>query len=104
MQRKRRSVLAQSGDLSSDADDLLVPGGQISVKVAVVLLTIRAGHQHADVASEHVLRRIPEQPLSGGVERLNEAGGIDHDDGIHSAFDDGSEQFFSTFHMAWNLN
>ena len=65
MQRKRRAVLPTPLHLASDPDDLGAAGRQIARQIRVVLLVIRRRHQHVDVAAEHLLRRVAEQPFRG---------------------------------------
>ena len=63
MHRKRRAVLAAGGHFAADADDLLLAGREVMVKVPVVALAVGARHQHVHVAPEHLADAIAEQPL-----------------------------------------
>ena len=75
-------------DLAADADDLGLAGREIAREVAVVLLVIGRRHQHADIAADDLVCGIAEQPLGAGVERLDAAAGVDHDDAVDGRIDD----------------
>ena len=51
MQRKRRPVTPQSGDLAAGADDLRHAGREIPGEIVIVLLMVGRRHQHVDVAA-----------------------------------------------------
>ena len=104
MHRKRRAVLAQSRHFAADADDLLFAGREVVVQVAVVPLAIGTGHQHVDVAPEHLAEAIAEQPLCRRVESLNQAAIVDHDDGVDGRFNDRAHTLFAFAERFFDLH
>ena len=90
VQRERRAVLSASGDLASDADDLLDVGGLISREIMVVLLVIRRRHEDVDVAPDDLRLAITEQSFRRRIERLDASVSIDDDDRVDGRFDNGA--------------
>ena len=90
VQREVLAVAPQRGDGAADADDLPLAGAQVMLDIAVVLRAVRLRHQQADVLAEHVGFAIAEHALGRGVEGLDAAGRIDHDDAVDGGVDDGA--------------
>ena len=92
---KVRAVLPPADHFAADADDLFLPGGQVAGKITVVFLSIGRRHEDLDVLTDHFLRGITEQPLGGGVDRLDEAPLVDADDAIDRSFQQGVHPGFA---------
>ena len=79
---ERRAVAAPPLDLPADADDPRLAGLPVTVEIAVVLLAPGGRHEDLDVLSYQLLGGVAEQPLDGGVDRLDDAGGVDEHDPV----------------------
>ena len=79
-----------AGDLPSDPDDPLFTGLQVARDVVVMTLTIRARHEHRDVAAENLVQWVAEQPFNRRVGELNDAAGIDHQHGVDRRLENGA--------------
>ncbi len=77
---------------AADADDPLFSGGEIAGEIGVVLRPIGLGHQHADIAADHLLGAVAEHPLGGGAEAADPAAGVDRDDGVGRRVDDRAQK------------
>src|SRR5262245_8425119 len=95
MDGKQLSVTPLSRHLSSDADDASLAGREIARHVRVVLLVIRRRHEYVDVLTDHVAFGVSEQALCSGIERLDPAVAVDHDDAVHRRFDNRSPPRFA---------
>ena len=104
MQREGRAVLAASLHFPSEADDLGAAGRQIPRQIGVVLLVVRRRHEHVDVVTEHVCRRVAEQPLRRRIERLDAAVRVDHDDAVDSGVDDRPPSGFAGAELPFESN
>jgi hypothetical protein len=80
--RKTTAVGTLADDFAADADDLAHPGSPIGTEVAVMLAGVGRGHQHLDVAPEHLLRAVAEQALGGQVEAFDKTLLVDGNDRI----------------------
>ena len=60
------------------ATEVLVARAEVPTQIAVMLLAIGCGHQHADVPSLDLVSREPEEALSGCAEGLDEPPLVDH--------------------------
>ena len=85
--RKYRPVLALARNFAADADDPLLTRLDIPLHVVVVLRAVRLRHQHADVAIEHLFRRIAEHALGRGVDRPHSPAIIDSQDRHDGGFE-----------------
>ena len=92
---KSGAVLAAALDFAADADDVLFSGLQVPGQIAVVLFPVRRGHEHLDVLADHLLGGIAEHPFGGGIDRLDDAAGVDGDDRIRRGVQNGLEPFFA---------
>ncbi len=88
MHRKRRPVLAQTGNLAPDPDNLAPTRTEILAEIGVVLAAIWFRHQIADVAPADLYKRVAEQPFGGRVHRLDPAAAVDGDDGSDGGLED----------------
>src|ERR1700704_1573320 len=88
MQRERAAVLSQTGDLTTDPDDLLNACRAIPAKVPVVFVVIGGGHQQVHVMADNFIGCVPEQSFGCAVEGLDVATSIDDHDAIYGRFDD----------------
>ena len=82
LQRHPGAVLAQPGHRAADADDLGGVSVEVVGKVAVVLLVVGRGHQHVEVAADHLVGLPAENPFGGGVVALHDAVRVDREDGV----------------------
>ena len=89
LRRKNRAVLSLGSNLATDADNVALSGSEVPGHVVAVLLAVRQGHEHGDVATENFSRGIAENPLGGGVEGEHRALDVDRDDRIDRGVDDG---------------
>jgi len=69
--REGAAIVALADDHASHADDVPLAGGEVSIQIAVVLVPIRRGHQHADVASLNLANGESEKALRGRAEGLD---------------------------------
>src|SRR5262249_34092894 len=91
MQWEGRAILPAPAHLAPDSDDLLNPGRGIIGDVSVVLGAVGLRHQDLDVLAHELVSGIPEQPLGGRIDRLDQAEVVDGDDGSDGGFEDPSE-------------
>ena len=89
---KDRTVLALSLDLAADADDARFAGAFVVVDVAVMPFAVGRGHQHFDVASEHLVGAVLEQPSASIVVNLHGSAFVDHHDAVDGRGDERVEQ------------
>jgi hypothetical protein len=54
-----------------------------------VLVAIGPGHEHGDVLAEHLLERVPEDPLRRGVGGGDPTRRVDGDDSVDCRFQNG---------------
>ena len=73
---------ALSIDFAADTDDVRNTGRQIASHVAIVRVGIRASHQDADIAPDHFVRSITEEPLARTIETFDDAARVDDDHGV----------------------
>ena len=97
---KGAAVLAKADDFAADADDLFLPGGQVIIQVAVVLVAVWLGHEHLDVLAEDLVRRVAEESLRRRVHRLDNAARVDREDGIHGRVEDRPRPGFAMFQLS----
>jgi hypothetical protein len=90
MQRELLAVAAHAGHGAADADDPALAGVEMMADISVVLRSIRLGHQHADVAAEHIGFGMAEHVFGRMIERLDAAARVDHDDAVDGCVDDRS--------------
>lgn len=102
---KSRPVVAATDDLAADADDLCLPGAKVFGDVVIVPAGIRFGHQHLDVLSDDLGRRVAEDPLRRRVERRDRAVLIDGDDPVNHVVHDGSHPLLGLgrFRGGWGV-
>jgi CheY-like chemotaxis protein len=93
LHREQRTVPSPPAHFTADADDPRLAGRQVARDVLVVLLAVRRGHQHADVAAEDLGFGVAEEPLGSRIERLDPARGINDDDAVGGHLEDGLEAF-----------
>src|SRR5262249_33360340 len=79
LHRERRAVLALADHQPSDSNDSPFSGPPVSLDVAIVILTVRRGHQQIDILSYHLCRAIAELPLGRRAERPDHSALLDHD-------------------------
>ena len=97
MQRKMRSAPFLAGDFSPDADDFAFTDIEVVADVGIVVFGPRFWHQATDVASDHLVVRIPEQGLSRSVGGPDDAAVVNRQNGIDSGFQQSLEpRCFST--------
>jgi hypothetical protein len=94
MHRESGSVLALTGNDSTDADDMAFAGGSIAGEVAVVARTVRIWHQGADVLADGFVCRVAELPFGGAAEELHDAATVDDDHRIRNGFQDRAKVVF----------
>jgi hypothetical protein len=90
MQGNDRAVAVTPRHLSTDADDARVAVAQVALQIAAVFVTIRRRHQQRDILADGFVLGIAEQPLGRGIERLDSAAAVDHDDRVHRRLHDRS--------------
>ena len=88
LHRKGRAVPALADDDPADADDSPLSGAEISLEVAVVILAVGRRHQHLDVFSHDLRRRVAEQPLGRRAERLHDPALVDDDHRVRNGVED----------------
>ena len=79
LDRKCRSILAQSGLAAREANDVIVTIDQELRRRPDAPVAIMLRHQHVETAPEHVGFGIAEQPFGRRAERRDDAHGIDDD-------------------------
>ena len=89
--RESRAVLALADDDAPDPDDAPLPGSQIALQVAVVILSIGRRHQPFDVRADDFRRRIAEQSFGCRAEGLDDPALVDHDHRIGHGVQDRGE-------------
>jgi hypothetical protein len=85
--REDAAVAAPRFHLATDADDLGHAGLQVAFQVGVVPWRVGAGHQHADVPTEHIGGAVAEHAFSGAVETFDEAARADDDDPVQAGIE-----------------
>ncbi len=84
---KGAAVAVAGDDGAADADDALLAGGEVAREVAVVLGMVGLGHQQIDVSAEHLFGGVAEHALGGGAEAVDDARGVDGNDGVGRRID-----------------
>ena len=87
---ERAAVFAAARHLPPDADDAAAAGLVVGVEIAVVLLVVGLGHEHADVLPDHLGGSIAEDARGRRVERLDRPLRVDRDDAVDGRFEDGA--------------
>ena len=90
--RKGGAIAPARGGQSADADDPLLAGVMIMLQVGIMALAIGRGHQHRDIAAQHIGFGILEHALGGRAERDDMPGRVDHDQRIGHRCQDRSQQ------------
>jgi len=91
VQGECRAVFSQPHHFAADADDLLLPRGQVARQIPIVLFPVGRRHEQGDVLADQLLGRIAEHPLGGGVDQLDDAPLVDADDGIDRGFQESAQ-------------
>ena len=91
LHREDRAVLALRLHLAADADDALLAGPPVSREIAVMVLAMGRGHEHLDVAPDHLAGGVAEQLFRRGAEGLDDAALVDRDDRVGRGFEDGAQ-------------
>ncbi len=81
-------VLSERGDFPAYADDLRLTRIQVIFNVAIVLRTIRLGHEHRDVSADNLVTFVAEDLLDCRVDGHDHALPVDRDDRIDNALED----------------
>jgi hypothetical protein len=89
---ERAAVLSETGKLSPDPDDPSVSRGQISREIPDVLGPIVLGHQHLDIAPDHLVVGASEDILSRQVEGPDGSGFFDRSDSVQHVVEQGLQQ------------
>src|SRR3984893_4815110 len=95
--RKDRAVLAPRLDFGADADDVLLADPQVWRQVAVMVLAMRRGHEHLEIAADHFTGSVAKQFFCGFAEGLDDATLIDRDNRVGGGIENGAEARFSLF-------
>ena len=88
LQREGRPVAAQPLDLATHADHPRLARAQVAGEVGIVVLPVRRGHEHRDIATDQIGRRIAEQPLDGRIGDFHDASFVDGDDPVDGRIQD----------------
>ena len=86
---ERGAIPALPAHFTPNADDVLLARLEIPRQVAVVLLPVGRGHEHADVLPNDVGGGIPKEALGRRIERLDGAALVDGDDAVHRGVQNG---------------
>ena len=65
------AVLSLADDDAPDADDLSLSGGSIMIQIAVMLMTVRCRHQHADIVALNLTNGESEEALRSCTKGLD---------------------------------
>ena len=93
--REIGAILALRLHLPANADDALLAGAQVSGQVTVMFLLMRRGHEHLDVAPDHLTGSVAEQLFCGFAEILDNAALVDRDDRVGGGLKNGAEPCLS---------
>src|ERR1700693_6229739 len=85
------TILALRLHLPANADDALLAGLDVSGQVAVMVPLMRRGHEHSDVAPDHLTGSVAEQLFCGFAEVLDDAALVDRDDRVGGGLKNGAE-------------
>ncbi|MOA17228.1 hypothetical protein D3C78_1374780 [compost metagenome] len=85
------SVPVAGADFTAGADDVLLAGSQVMLEVAVVLVTLRRGHQAGDVAPDQLLRVVAQQWLDGGIHAAHDTVLVDGDHAFEQMVENGAD-------------
>ena len=88
------AVLAKADNLAAGPDDPGIAVVHVTLQEAVVSAFHGFGHENADVASDHLVGGIAENPFGRRAEALNHALLADDDDTVGGVFDDGADTLF----------
>ena len=91
---KLLAVAPQPGDLPAAADDAGLAGAQIVGQIVVVAGVEGLGHQHVDVAPQHLSGRPAEDTFSRRGEQLHPALAVDGDDAVDGGLEDAAQAAF----------
>jgi hypothetical protein len=89
LHRKGRAVLAPPDHLAAGADDLPLARAPKMIEVLIVLLAIRARHQHLDVLANHLAGGVLEQSFASRVEHQHATAHVNQDDAVNRGFHHG---------------
>ena len=92
-----RAILALRFHLTPDADDPLLARPPISREIAIMVLAMGRGHEHLDIAPDHLAGGIAEQLFRRRAEGLDDSTLIDRDDRVGRGFQDGAQPRFPLF-------
>ena len=80
-----------------------MPGRQVVVEIAVVLVPVRARASASSRSCQHLGGRVAEQPLGRRVHRLDVAVRLDGENGIDGRIENGTRSRLAVFQRAGSL-
>ena len=92
-----RAILALRFHFTPDADDPLLAPPPISRKIPIMVLAMGRGHEHLDIAPDHLAGGVIEQPFRRLAEGLDDFTLIDRDDRVGGGLQNGTQPRFLLF-------
>jgi hypothetical protein len=91
LHREYRSIPSLADDNTPHSNDLSFSGSEIMTQIAVMLMTVRRGHQHADIPSLNLGSGESEQALGGCAKGLDYPPLVDDHHRIRDSLENGPQ-------------